>query len=181
MITASGGAGAPMAGSGKWDTAYEFRTVLLLTLAFGLVGLDRWILPPLFAAQMGKDLGLNPSDLGNLVGALGIAWGVSAIFMGGLSDRIGRRKVLVPAVVLFSIMSLLSGAVTGLLSLMIIRIMMGVAEGAVAPTGVATAVEASHPKRRGMNNGLFQCAFALFGLAVAPILATQLLKVTTWH
>ena len=181
MATAASGAPAPPVGSGKWDTAYEFKTVLLLTLAFGLVGLDRWILPPLFAAQMGKDLGLNPSDLGNLVGALGIAWGVSAIFMGGLSDRIGRRKVLAPAVVLFSIMSLLSGAVTGLLSLMLIRIMMGVAEGAVAPTGVATAVEASHPKRRGMNNGLFQCAFALFGLAVAPILATQLLKVTTWH
>jgi MFS family permease len=181
MSKAPIGAGAPAAASGKWDTGYEFKAVLLLTLAFGLVGLDRWILPPLFAAQMGKDLGLNPSDLGNLVGALGIAWGVSAIFMGGLSDRIGRRKVLVPAVVLFSLMSILSGAVTGLLSLMLIRIMMGVAEGAVAPTGVATAVEASHPKRRGMNNGMFQCAFALFGLAVAPILATQLLKVTTWH
>ena len=181
MVTAKNVPAGNASSSGQWDTKYEFRAVLLLTLAFGLVGLDRWILPPLFAAQMGKDLGLNPSDLGNLVGALGIAWGVSAIFMGGLSDRIGRRKVLVPAVVLFSIMSLLSGAVTGLLSLMIIRIMMGVAEGAVAPTGVATAVEASHPKRRGMNNGMFQCAFALFGLAVAPILATQLLKVTTWH
>jgi predicted MFS family arabinose efflux permease len=164
-----------------WDTKYEFRAVLLLTLAFGLVGLDRWILPPLFAASMGKDLGLTPKDLGNLVGALGIAWGVSAVFMGGLSDVIGRRKVLVPAVILFSVMSALSGAVTGLLSLMLIRIMMGVAEGAVAPTGVATAVEASHPKRRGLNNGLFQCSFALFGLAIAPILATQLLKVMSWH
>lgn len=164
-----------------WDTKYEFRAVLLLTLAFGLVGLDRWILPPLFAAAMGKDLGLTPKHLGDLVGALGIAWGVSAIFMGGLSDVIGRRKVLVPAVVLFSIMSALSGAVTGLLSLMLIRIMMGVAEGAVAPTGVATAVEASHPKRRGLNNGLFQCSFALFGLAIAPILATRLLQVMSWH
>ncbi|HTI67732.1 MAG TPA: MFS transporter [Caulobacteraceae bacterium] len=167
--------------SERWDTGYEFRTVLLLTLAFGLVGLDRWILPPLFAAQMGADLGLTPADLGNLVGALGIAWGVSAIFMGGLSDVIGRRKVLVPAVILFSVMSALSGAVTGLMSLLLIRIMMGVAEGAVAPTGVAAAVEASHPKRRGMNNGLFQCSFALFGLAIAPILATQLLKVMSWH
>ncbi len=172
-----GGAANPA----RWDTGYEFKAVLLLTLAFGLVGLDRWILPPLFAAQMGKDLGLNPSDLGNLVGALGIAWGVSAVFMGGLSDIIGRRKVLVPAVLLFSVMSALSGMVTGLLSLMLIRIVMGVSEGAVAPTGVATAVEASHPSRRGMNNGLFQCAFALFGLAIAPILATQMLKVTTWH
>jgi MFS family permease len=181
MATASSAGRGGSVDTAGWDTGYEFKAVLLLTLAFGLVGLDRWILPPLFAAQMGADLGLTPADLGNLVGALGIAWGVSAIFMGGLSDMIGRRKVLVPAVILFSVMSALSGAVTGLLSLMMIRIMMGVAEGAVAPTGVATAVEASHPKRRGLNNGLFQCSFALFGLAIAPILATQLLKVMSWH
>ncbi len=181
MATAPIRASGAGANPATWDTKYEFKAVLLLTLAFGLVGLDRWILPPLFAAQMGADLKLNPSDLGNLVGALGIAWGVSAVFMGGLSDRIGRRKVLVPAVLLFSVMSAMSGLVTGLLSLMLIRVMMGVAEGAVAPTGVATAVEASHPKRRGMNNGLFQCAFALFGLAIAPILATQLLKYMSWH
>jgi MFS family permease len=180
VTTLSAAKGDSLAGA-RWDTAYEWKAVLLLTLAFGLVGLDRWILPPLFAAQMGKDLNLTPADLGNLVGALGVAWGVSAIFMGGLSDRIGRRKVLVPAVVLFSIMSMLSGMVTGLLSLMLIRVLMGVAEGATAPTGVAAAVEASHPSRRGMNNGLFQCAFALFGLAIAPILATQLLKVMNWH
>jgi predicted MFS family arabinose efflux permease len=164
-----------------WDTSYEWKAVALLTIGFGLVGLDRWILPPLFAAQMGADLGLNEGHLGNLVGALGIAWGVSAIFMGGLSDRIGRRKVLVPAIILFSVMSALSGLVQTLLGLMVVRVIMGVAEGAVAPTGVATAVEASHPKRRGMNNGLFQCAFALFGLAIAPILATQLLRVVSWH
>ena len=167
--------------SGKaWDTAYEFKAVGLLTLGFGLVGLDRWILPPLFPSMM-KDLTLNYQDLGNLVGALGVAWGVSAILMGNLSDRIGRRRVLVPAVVLFSLLSLFTGMATGLVSLLLIRGLMGAAEGAVAPTGVATAVEASHPKRRGLTNGMFQCAFALFGLAVAPILATQLLKYMSWH
>ena len=167
--------------SGKaWDTAYEFKAVGLLTLGFGLVGLDRWILPPLFPSMM-KDLTLNYQDLGNLVGALGVAWGVSAILMGNLSDRIGRRRVLVPAVVLFSLLSLFTGLATGMVTLLLIRGLMGAAEGAVAPTGVATAVEASHPKRRGLTNGAFQCAFALFGLAVAPILATQLLKYMSWH
>ena len=164
-----------------WDTGYEYKMVLLLTVGFGLVGLDRWILPPLFAARMGADLHLTNGDLGWLVAALGIAWGVSAIFMGGLSDRIGRRKVLIPAVIMFSLLSAITGMATSFASLFVIRAIMGVSEGAVAPTGVAVAVEASHPKRRGMNNGLFQCAFALFGLAIAPILATQLLKVMSWR
>lgn len=172
---------ASAATSARWDTAYEFKIVLLLTLAFGLVGLDRWVLPPLFAAQLGRDLHLTPADLGNLVGILGIAWGCSAMVLGGLSDRIGRRKVLVPAIIAFSCLSVLTGFATGVLSLIVIRAMMGLAEGPCASIGVAVAVEASYPKRRGMNNGLFQCAFALFGLALAPIIATQLLKVVSWR
>ncbi|HEX4025646.1 MAG TPA: MFS transporter [Steroidobacteraceae bacterium] len=155
--------------------------ILLLTLAFGLVGLDRWVLPTLFAASMGADLHLNAGDLGNLVGILGVAWGLSAFFIGGLSDRFGRRRVLVPAIVAFSCLSILSGAAGGLVSLLLIRAIMGISEGPVASIGVAVAVEASHPKRRGTNNGLFQCAFALFGLALAPIIATQLLRVTSWR
>lgn len=164
----------------SWDPSYEWKAVLTLSLAFGLVGLDRFILPPLFPAMM-KDLDLNYQDLGNLVGALGIAWGVSAIAIGGLSDRLGRRKVLVPAVVLFSLLSVFSGMATGLISLLFMRAIMGVAEGAVAPTGVAAAVEASHPARRGMNNGIFQCSISLFGSGIGPILATQLLEFTTWR
>ncbi len=163
-----------------WDTGYEFKAVILLTLGFGLVGLDRMILPPLFPTMMG-DLKLDYQDLGNLVGILGVAWGLSAMVVGNLSDRLGRRKVLVPAVLGFSLLSALSGMATGLVSLLLIRAVMGAAEGAVASTGVAVAVEASHPKRRGMNNGLFQCGFALFGLAIAPIVATQLLEVTSWR
>ncbi len=138
------------------------------------------IIAPLFAAGMGKDLGL-PQDLGNLVGILGVFWGLSAIFVGNLSDRFGRRKVLVPAVILFSVLSGLTGFAQGLMSLFVIRAVMGLAEGATAPTGVAVAVEASWPPRRGLNNGLFQCSFALFGMALAPIFATQLLLFTSWR
>ena len=165
----------------KWDTSYEIKATLLLFLGFGLVGLDRWILPPLFAAQMGQDLHLTPADLGNLVGALGIAWGISAFVLGNVSDRLGRRKVLAPAVIFFSLMSVFTGLVQTLMALVLIRVLMGIAEGAVAATGVATSVEASHPSRRGMNNGIFQCGFALFGLALAPILATQLLQYMHWQ
>jgi len=166
--------------STAWDSSYEWRAVLILSLAFGLVGIDRFVLPPLFPSMMGE-LHLNYQDLGNLVGVLGVAWGTSAILVGNLSDRLGRRRVLVPAVVLFSLLSVLSGFATGLVSLLVIRAVMGLAEGPVASTGVAVAVEASHPRRRGMNNGFFQCTIALFGIGLAPILATQLLKVTSWR
>ncbi|HEY4340631.1 MAG TPA: MFS transporter [Steroidobacteraceae bacterium] len=169
-----------MSSEKPWDVSYEWKSLLTMSLAFGLVGIDRFILPPLFPAIM-KDLPLTYQNLGDLVAVLGIAWGVSAIATGFLSDRLGRRSILVPAVVIFSLLSVLSGMATGLISLLVIRATMGAFEGPVASTGVAVAVEASHPKRRGMNNGIFQCTVSLFGSGVGPILATQLLLITTWR
>ena len=168
------------ASQGGFDTGYEWKIILVLSLTFGLVGLDRFILPVLFPAFMGE-LGLDYGDLGNLVGILAVFWGLSAFAMGFVSDRVGRRKVLIPAVIVFSLMSALSGMAAGLVSLLVIRAVMGLAEGPVASTGVAVAVEASHPRRRGMNNGIFQCMISLMGNAIGPIIATQLLLVTTWR
>ena len=164
----------------RWDTSYEWKIILVLSLTFGLVGLDRFILPVLFPAFM-DELGLSYEDLGNLVGILAVFWGLSAFAMGFLSDRVGRRKVLIPAVIVFSLMSAFSGMAGGLVGLLVIRAVMGLAEGPVASIGVAVAVEASHPKRRGMNNGIFQCMISLFGNAIGPIIATQLLLVTDWR
>jgi MFS family permease len=155
-------------------------TVALLTIGFGLVGLDRWIIAPLFPSII-KDLGLNYRDLGNLVGALGLAWGTCAVLAGGLSDRWGRRIVLVPAIVGFSLLSGFTGLAGGLTALISVRALMGVMEGSFCPTSFATTAEASAPHRRGFNLGLQQSAFPLFGLALGPILATQLLRVVTWR
>ena len=39
-----------------WDTDYEWKAVLLLGLGFGLVGLDRWIIAPLFPCMAANDV-----------------------------------------------------------------------------------------------------------------------------
>jgi predicted MFS family arabinose efflux permease len=164
----------------SWDSSYEWKAVTLLTLGFGLVGLDRWIIAPLLPT-MSRDLHLNYQDAGNIVAVLGLAWGVFAIIGGGLSDRIGRKKVLIPAMVAFSLLSGLSGMANGLISLLLIRAVMGVSEGAFCPTSFATTNDASKPARRGLNLGIQQSTFPLFGLAFGPIVATQLLRLISWR
>lgn len=160
----------------NWDKPYEWKAVLLLTLGFGLVGLDRWIMAPLAPAIM-KDLALSYQDIGMIFGALGMTWGVFAILMGNLSDKFGHRKILIGAMIFFSLTSGFTGYATGLFSLVIIRSLMGVAEGAFCPTSFAATALAAHPSRRGLLQGLQQSGYALFGLGLGPIIATQLLLV----
>jgi len=162
------------------DPAYEWKAVLLLSIGFGLVGLDRWIIAPL-APEIMHDLGMSPARINVLVAILGITWGVAAAAMGHLSDRVGRRKVMLPALLIFSLASGLSGLAGGFTSLLLIRGIMGVSEGAFCPVSFAATAEASRPSRIGFNQGLQQSMFALFGLGFGPILATWLLEFTSWR
>jgi len=165
----------------NWDTTYEWKVVLLLSLGFGLVGLDRWIIAPLFPF-IAADLGLSDGAIGQLSGVLGVVWGIFAIFSGQMADKVGHRKILIPSVFIFSILSGVSSMAQGLMSLVLIRALMGATEGAYTPTGIAATGVASKPTRRGLNQGLEQCGFALFGLALGPIIATQLLEVVpSWR
>ncbi|MDT4796999.1 Hexuronate transporter [compost metagenome] len=165
----------------NWNARNEYLAVAMLALGFGLVGLDRFIILPLFPAMM-ADLHLNYQDLGNISAVLAIAWGISSVLMGRLSDRIGRRKVLIPAVLLFSLLAGVSGLATGVGALLLIRAVMGVSEGAFTPTAIAATAEASHPSRRGLNIGIQQAFFPILGLGLAPIIATQLLLVVpSWR
>ncbi|MDH4654876.1 MFS transporter [Pseudomonas sp. BN606] len=165
----------------NWNTRYEYLAVAMLALGFGLVGLDRFIILPLFPAMM-ADLKLDYQDLGNISAVLAIAWGISSVLMGRLSDRVGRRKILIPSVLLFSLLAGVSGLATGVGALLLIRAVMGISEGAFTPTAIAATAESSHPSRRGLNTGIQQAFFPILGLGLAPIVATQLLLVVpSWR
>jgi MFS family permease len=164
-----------------WDSSYEWRAVALLGIGFGLVGLDRWIIAPLFPF-IANDLGLAAGEIGRLAGILGVLWGVFAIFSGRIADRVGHRKILIPAILLFSLLSGLSGMVHSLVALVAVRALMGAMEGSYCPTSFAAVAAASKPQRRGFNQGLQQSGFALLGLALGPLIATQLLNVVpSWR
>ncbi|MCG5072550.1 MFS transporter [Paraburkholderia tagetis] len=166
--------------SSDWDTSYEWKIVVLLSLGFGLVGVDRFMIMPLFPVMM-RDLKLDYQDLGHITAALSVAWGLSALFTGNLSDRFGHRKVIIPAMLIFSLLACASGLAWSVGSLMLIRALMGLAEGAYTPSSITATLDASERHRHGRNVGIQQAALPLFGLGIAPIVVTQLLRFMPWH
>jgi MFS family permease len=167
----------------NWNRSYEVKAVSLLALGFGMVGLDRFIISPLFPFIQ-KELGLNYQDLGLISAVLALTWGIASVLGGRLSDRIGTKQVLVPAIVIFSLLVAMSGLAAGMASLLLVRGLMGLAEGAYVPASIVATAEASRPTRIGMNVGIQQMAAPLFGLGLGfgPVVAVELLKVVpSWH
>jgi predicted MFS family arabinose efflux permease len=159
---------------------YEAGLVVLLFLTWGTVFLDRMSLLYL-APFIAPELHLSHAQVGQLVSALALAWALSGLIFGALSDRIGRRPVLIPAVFLFSALSWLSGVVRSFGELFLARTLMGLAEGPTWSTITATVEASSPPERRGRNVGIVVCAAALVGLAIAPVLTTQVAAHFGWR
>jgi predicted MFS family arabinose efflux permease len=158
----------------------EVRTVALLSLGFGLVGIDRFLISTMYPV-IARDLHLSYGDIGLITGALAIAWGISALVMGNLSDRIGRRRVLTISLIVFSLLIGASGLATGLLTLIAVRVVMGFADGAYTPVSIAGTLAASPAGRRGLNIGIQQTMLPLFGLGLAPLFVAFILRFIEWR
>lgn len=159
---------------------YENVLVGILFFAWGTVFLDRMsqhYLAPYYAPEFH----LTHEEIGLLASVLAITWALSTLAFGALSDRIGRRPILIPAVFAFSLLSWLSGVVHSFHQLLIVRALLGVAEGPAWSIMTALIEESSHPARRGRNIGIVVSATALVGLAVAPILTTQVAARYGWR
>lgn len=159
---------------------YEFGLVGLMFFVWGIVFLDRmsqlYLMP-----YIARDLALTDTEVGVLASAMAISWAVSSLLFGALSDRVGRKVVLVPLTVAFSVLSGLSGLARSFGELLSVRAVMGVAEGPCWSVMNALVEQSSHPSRRGRNIGIVVSAGALIGLAVAPVLTTQIAARLGWR
>ncbi len=159
---------------------YENTLVAILFFTWGTVFLDRMsqmYLAPYFAPEFH----LSHEQVGSLASVLAVTWAASTFFFGALSDRIGRKPVLVPAVFAFSLLSWMSGMAHSYHELLWIRALMGIAEGPTWSIMTALIEESSPPTRRGRNIGLVVSAAALVGLAAAPVLTTQVAARWGWR
>ena len=162
----------------------HYQNVLLAVMfaTFGFVFFDRLALnylSPFFK----EELGLDNADIGLLGGLPALTWAFSGLAVGYLSDKVDRRKpILVGAIIAFTVFSALSGLVGGVASLLLLRAMMGAAEGAVLPLAQPMMIYSSTPQRRGLNMGLIQGSSAgLLGGILGPVVTVALAENFGWR
>lgn len=166
--------------TGAPPTRSDWRTIGLMALGFGLVGIDRFMISTLYP-MISSDLGLGYADIGVITGALAFAWGLAALIMGNRADRLGRRAVLVGSLLVFSLLIGASGLAHGLMALILVRVVMGFADGAFTPASIATTLEAASSERKGLAIGIQQMMLPVFGLGIAPLIIAELLTVVDWR
>jgi predicted MFS family arabinose efflux permease len=159
---------------------YENLLVTIMFFTWGTVFLDR--MSGLYLAPfIAREFQLTEAQIGMLASALAITWAISTLLFGAVSDRVGRRVVLIPAVLAFSMLSWCSGLVHSYHQLLWTRALMGVAEGPCWSVMHAILEQSSNPSRRGRNIGAVISATALVGLTVGPILSTQVAVRFGWR
>src|SRR5690349_1519619 len=168
--------------SDRKTLSYENRLLALLFVVFGLVFFDRMAITVLFPS-IATELGLANRHLGILSAVLALTWALAGFLVPIACDVRGERKVmLLAAVVAFSAFSGLSGLASGFGSLLVLRALMGIAEGPVLPLSQALMAAASGSSRRGLNMGLLQgSAAGLFGSVLAPPIVVAVAEASNWR
>lgn len=113
--------------------------------------------------------GVDASMIGYMGAAAVFGMLVGALTAAVLVDRIGRKPVVVGAVVLFSVSMGLSALAPDPTVFLGLRLMIGIGAGAVMPTVAATLIEFAPVGRRSRNSALGFIGVGIGGMASAML------------
>jgi MFS family permease len=103
-------------------------------------------------------------DIGR-VGAFFLAWSTAAVatrvFLGSVSDRVGRRTVLIPAMATMSLAVLMLAFVRTMPGMIGAGFVFGLAQGLLYPTMNALVADWSNPKNIGRTQSYFSGSYSL--------------------
>ncbi|MAO64880.1 MAG: MFS transporter [Balneola sp.] len=141
-----------------------FALWLLLFAASSQVMIISPILP-----RISEQLGTPLEILGNLVTVYAVMVGFFAIIMGPLSDKIGRRKILLIGTGFISLFLFLHFFVENFWELLIVRALAGMAGGVLSGSAVAYVGDYFPYEKRGWANGWIMSGMAMGQILGIPI------------
>lgn len=153
----------------------EKKVAFSLASVFGLRMMGLFMIMPVFALYGQHLQGFSPLWVGIAIGAYGLTQAVLQIPMGILSDKYGRKPIILGGLVLFAIGSVIAANAETIYGVALGRAVQGM--GAIAAAVLALAADLTRDEQRtkvmaiiGMCIGL---SFAL-SLLIGPIVAQHL-------
>ena len=153
----------------------EKKVAFSLASVFGLRMMGLFMIMPVFALYGQHLEGFSPLWVGIAIGAYGLTQAVLQIPMGILSDKYGRKPIILGGLVLFAIGSVIAANADTIYGVVFGRAVQGM--GAIAAAVLALAADLTRDEQRtkvmaiiGMCIGL---SFAL-SLLMGPIVAQHL-------
>lgn len=172
-------AGEPDAGASTGPGRQALRPLELAALSlvpFIMVLGNSMLIPVLPAIQ--RAVGRSDSGVGLLITAFSLVAGITIPFTGFLSDRVGRKKVIAPALVTYGVGGLICGLAAVVtprpFSLMLLgRGIQGLGAGGTYQLAMALVGDAEQSRRRARSLGILESANGL-GKVVSPVAGAAL-------
>ena len=153
----------------------ERRTALSLGSVYAIRMFGLFLILPVFALHSHEFKYTTYSLTGIALGVYGLTQACLQIPMGLLSDRIGRKKIIIAGFLLFCIGSVIAAQAETIYAVILGRALQGA--GAVASTLMALAADLSREEQRSKINAIIGggivLAFAL-ALITAPVLHARI-------
>ncbi|MBI3513479.1 MAG: MFS transporter [Proteobacteria bacterium] len=102
-----------------------------------------------------------PSYFGMVLAINLLGWAIGGIIGGVLADYIGRRRMMILAILAYSLTTGLSAFAWDWWSFVLLRFVVGVAIGTEWVTGTSMTAELWPDRARGRGAGLMQCGFGI--------------------
>lgn len=144
------------------------RNLYILTFILFVVMLGYGIIIPILPFYI-ESMGAGGTELGLLVASYAVMRLIFGPIWGGLSDRIGRKPVLLVGILGYAITMVWFGLATRLWMLFAARILSGVLSSATAPTTMAFIGDSTPEKERSGGMGMLGAAGGI-GTIIGPVL-----------
>ncbi len=126
--------------------------------------------------QLGDQLNIQENIQGTLISGYAFALAISALFIGPISDRIGRRRILILGSATMAVALGLHSFAYDYTSMLTFRLIAGVAGGILTGSCVSYIRDVFPYHRRGWANGVVATGSAagqILGIPIGKILADQ--------
>lgn len=153
---------------GQWAPRRPLLTLFTLWLVVFASASQIILIAPLLP-DIAEQLGMDEGPLGLLMTVYSAALGVFTLVAGPISDRVGRRRVILWGAAGMAVALALHGLARDFASLLALRTLAGAAAGVLSGAAVAYVGDAFPSERRGWANGWVMSGFAVGQIVGIPI------------